>query len=362
MEKVLLIINGLNYEGVSNVTMTYLESFFEYKKEVILGITGSVVDSYLLRLKNNSINFVIFPNRNLDTFSYLKELYIYIKRNNIKTIHVNGNSSTIAIDLFVGMLAGCKKRIGHSHNTQCDHILLNRLLKPLLKFTCNERLACGKSAGEWLFKDKKFFVLPNAIKTNKFKFNNEYRERIRNELEINNTFLIGHVGVFNNQKNQIYLVRLAKQLIKNKFYNFQFLLIGTGDNYEFVKSLAIENGVDRYFIFYGLTDKIEEVYSAMDLFVLPSLHEGLPCVLVEAQASGLHCIVSDSVSKESNICGCIKFHPLEHIGDWANEIMNYTQYDRERDSNEFVKILKDQNYDIDEAASKLISIYKGDKK
>lgn len=163
-------------------------------------------------------------------------------------------------------------------------------------------------------------MLPNGFQTEKFKFSSKKRNCIRKELQLEDKFVIGHIGRFNEQKNQTYLLKIFEQ-IAVKCDNAVLLLVGNGPDFEKIKLLVDEHRFKSRIILYGESNKTNELYSAMDMFVLPSLHEGLPVVLLEAQISGLPCLVSDTVTHEMDF-GNISWESIEAEPQiWANKIL-----------------------------------------
>ena len=190
-------------------------------------------------------------------------------------------------------------RISHSHNTVTRFDFkwpIKILYKYLLRLVATDYVACGIDAGKYLF-GKEVKVIHNAIDVDKFKFNGKARNKLRKELNIENKFVIGHVGRFEPQKNHNFLIDV--------FYEYQkrdndavLLLIGNGSLEDKIKEKVKQLDIQDKVKFTGSISNVNEMYSAMDLFILPSFHEGLPVVGVEAQMSGVTCVFSDNVTKE----------------------------------------------------------------
>lgn len=361
MKHVLMVLGGLGHEGITSTALTYLESIDKSKLDMQLCIAGNAESDCLERVKAIGIKYYILPARNGQTFKYSRALFRLIKREKIDVIHVHGNSATVGIDLLTAMLAGCKKRIAHSHNTTCSHIKADKILRPILKLTCNTRFACGEAAGKWLFGSKKFYIIPNAIDTNKFTFSEKKRNQIRNQLHLGDELLLGHVGVFNYQKNQEFLIEVISELaeLKNK-RNAKLLLIGEGYNKDRIIDFAEQKNIASDVIFYGLSNEVSSLMSAMDMFVLPSRFEGLPCVLIEAQAAGLPCIVSDQVSKEAKLTSLLDFLPIDRTDMWTDAIQKGAFYDREQSSQAACIVLAQRNYDIKISAERILELYQAE--
>lgn len=257
--------------------------------------------------------------------------------------------------LYAAKKCGVPVRIAHSHNTvtRLDFKWPIKIVyKYLLRTVATDYVACSHAAGKYLFgKDVK--VINNAIDSTKFIYNEEVRKKIRKEYNIENKFVIGHVGRFEPQKNHEFLIKL--------FYEYQkqdadaiLLLIGTGSLEEHIKELVHSVNIQDKVIFTGSIPNVNEMYQAMDMFILPSFHEGLPVVGVEAQAAGLKCIFADTITKEVKITENASFINLkEDKKTWIQTINNCKNYQRSN----MKKTLFEKNYDIKSATKNLEEFY-----
>lgn len=189
-----------------------------------------------------------------------------------------------------------------------------------------------KKRGEWVYGKKvvnspKFKVIYNAIDFNKFKYNKQTRERIRKKLDLENKIVLGNVGNFIYQKNHTFLIDVFKKLLK-KNEKYHLLLIGKGDNLEKIKKIIDKNNFTQHVTFLGVVNNVEEILQAMDVFLLPSKFEGLPFAALEAQASGVSTIISDTITDEVVITDNITRIPLNKER-WEYEILNI-KYSEER--------------------------------
>lgn len=247
--------------------------------------------------------------------------------------------------------------IAHSHNTSSgkgvDAVVKNVLQYPI-RIIANYCFACSKSAGEWLFgKKNNFHVLNNAIDTAKFIFNDKIRDEKRKELNIKNKLVIGNVGRFHIQKNHTFLIDVFKE-IHDKNEDAVLLLVGDGELRSSIeKKIKILKLVDNV-ILTGVRSDIPELLQAMDVFVFPSLFEGLGIVVVEAQAAGLPCIVADTIPKEAYLTDLIENLSLEDsLAIWADKILEHINHKRKDTYQEIVKC----GYDIKETVKWLEEFY-----
>ena len=296
-------------------------------------------------------------------FEYQKELYRIFKENNYKIVH--SHISTLSVfPLRIAKKAGVPIRIAHSHSTsnkkEWKRNLIKNILRPFSKLYANQFFACSELSGRWLFGEKAFKngkikIINNAIDLEKFKFNKEKRNEIRKKLKIDeNIILVGHIGRFVTQKNHEFLIDVFDEIHRRK-QNSKLILIGQGNLKENIIEKIKYLGLQDYVIFTGQTTNVSDYYNAMDIFVLPSLYEGLPVVGIEAQANGLLCEFSTDMTKETKVLNTTKFISLKETPEnWANTILeDYKNFKRLDSFDEMTK----KNFNIKEEAKKLEEYY-----
>ena len=271
-------------------------------------------------------------------FKYQKELKRIFRENNYPIVHSHINVLSI-FPLRAAKKAEVPIRIAHSHSTsnrkEWKKNLLKSILKPFSKVYANRYMCCSEYAGRWLFGSKEYdkgnvYLLNNAIDLDKYRYNEIIRKSKREELGIEkNTFVVGHIGRFVEQKNHRFLIDLFNEIHKDN-KNSILLLVGQGplmqEMMEKVNDLNLNNSV----MFLGQRTDVNELYQAFDIFLLPSLYEGLGMVMIEAQCSGLPCIASTEVPKVSKIRENVDFIKLtDSIEKWSSEINQYMITDRD---------------------------------
>ena len=296
-------------------------------------------------------------------FKYQKELIRIFKENNYKIVHSHINTLSV-FPLRAAKKAGVKVRIAHSHSTtnkkEWKKNLLKQMLRPFSKAYATDYMCCSELAGRWLFGDKAYdsgqvYLLNNAIDLDKFKYNESLRKEKRKELNIkDDTLVIGHIGRFVAQKNHIFLIDIFNEVHK-KNSNSLLLLVGQGPLKEEIKNKVKELKLDDSVRFLGQRNDVNELYQAFDVFCLPSLYEGLPVVGVEAQASGLLCILSNAMTKETKVLDITKFMSLNNTPEeWADSILDDVKRYKRIDTS---KEMTAKNFNIKEEAKKLEKYY-----
>ncbi len=354
----MLIINtiGFGFEGISSVIVNYLKHMDKQGLEFTFIAQPQIDDQFKAILESLGTVDMI-PDRKQDTIGYIKGLNLILKRRKYDVIHIHGNSGTMAIEAFLAKIHQVKKIIVHAHNTHSDHPVINRMLSPLMKSLSTDLLACSVGAGKFLY-GKGYTVLNNAIDTQRFSFQPQVRDECRKELGLaENSFVIGHVGYFLEIKNQSFLVDVFVKYHQVD-QGARLLLVGTGPDLEKIKIKAAECGVADAVIFAGQRSDVERLYCAMDVFVFPSLWEGLPLTLVEAQASGLPCIVSANVTRDVACTETVIYKDLsDGAKAWAETIAGLKTNAAPGNRNSIGNSLKDKGFDIMTVAAKLQNIY-----
>lgn len=247
----------------------------------------------------------VLPQRNSNPVSYMRALGAIVRAGGYDVVHAHGNSATLYVDLAAAMRGGAHVRIAHSHNTRCKQRLADKLLRPLFYQSYTHALACSQAAGEWLFPNRPFTVVQNAVDTAAYTFSPQTRERVRGELALGDAPVICHVGSFNRQKNHAFLLAAFAKLL-NRMPNARLLLVGSGALLAQTRQEAQSLGLTEQTLFLGNVESAAPYLMAADVFVLPSYYEGLPFTLIEAQCAGLPCCVSDRVVTDAFFTGCVQ--------------------------------------------------------
>lgn len=357
MKKILIVITTqfVPYGGLTTVAMNYYRHLDHSKFEMDFASTNDAPEGLQQELKANGSAYYKLPMREkfIQYYSALNRLC-----RSYDVVHVHANSATATLELRAAKAAGVKRRIIHIHNTTCSHMVVHRVLKPLFDKTYTDAIACSKAAGEWIFPAGKYMVLNNAIDLGRYAFSEIARSDVRKQLGIDSeTIVIGHVGKIIKQKNHAFLLRCFAR-VHEMNPRCKLLLIGDGELRKEIEQQARELGVITNIIFTGMVNTSEKYLSAMDCFVFPSLWEGLPLSVLEAQANGLPCVVSDKVTKEVDITHNLVFLSIEEDEEiWVHKILLSTNVNRKTASEYNCKLLQNEGFDIRNNIRNLEAIY-----
>lgn len=322
----ILYVNGgiLDLGGISSYMINYFRHIDKSVCHIDFAVHGNKKGVYDDEIENAGSVIYHLPIKSCDYFGNVRALKKILQEGNYDIIHSHLDAGSYHI-LKIAKQCGVPIRIAHSHNTDFLtssklKLFINEYYRKNLRKVATDFMACSSEAGKWLFGEKSnFTVVRNAIELDKYKFSAKSREKIRKQLGLEEKCIVlGHVGRFDTQKNHSFLIDFFAQLIK-KNQNYRLICVGDGHLRNKIESKAKELGVYDYICFVGYTENVECFYSAFDIFVFPSLFEGLGIVAVEAQCAGLPCILSDAVPKEAVVMNSVKRVSLNEK-EWCNAI------------------------------------------
>ncbi|OKP88581.1 hypothetical protein A3844_07770 [Paenibacillus helianthi] len=368
--RVLHIFGAMNRGGAETLIMNLYRELDKTKVQFDFGVHTNSRGDYDNEIEKLGGRIIHLPEpKKVGILKYKRVLKNHlINYGSFVAIHSHVHHFS-GVVLKVAKKVKIEVRIAHSHNTndaQKDSILRNAYrmtLETLIKKNSTHLLGCSKDACESLFGKKcwgkyNVEVIRNGLDFNLFKELDKEKSNIRNELNIpEDAFLVGHVGRFSEQKNHRWLIRIFKELIK-KVPNAHLLLVGDGDLkqeiYELSENLELLGNVH----FLGIREDIPRLMNSFNVFLFPSLFEGLGNVLIEAQAAGTPCVCSNTVPSEADInIGLMKFVGLfENENKWVSEILEYMDVRKYRTEELFDAITK-SGYEIKQITRRMVEIY-----
>lgn len=370
MQRVLHFMSSVSKgAGIANVIMTYYRNMDRTKVIFDFLIYYHTDSDFDEEIKSYGGRIYLIPKPGIRTMKqYVSELEAFFCKHQgeYDAVHLHEMYMN-AIVFPIAKKYGIKCCIAHSHTTLYSDRFIsgirNRIMFLPLKKNATAYFACGVKAGEFAFgkncvEDGSCYVLKNALDLNKYIFNPRDYANVRDELSISHDDLvIGHVGRFEAQKNHNFVIKVFCELLNAKS-NVKLLLVGSGSNFERIQKEVKELGIEQYVIFTGNRSDVPRLLNAMDIFILPSLFEGLPIVAIEAQASGLPCVVSNTVTNEISIGNVIyrDIHGVDAAQKWCDAICAIKPNDYEERIN-YNTLVKEKGYDIFVESQKLVDKY-----
>ena len=359
MNRILCIVGSMDIGGAETFLMKMYRCIDKNKYQMDFCVSKKnegAYDSEIISLGGKIYHTVPKTKNPFKNFNDIKKI---VKENNYQVVLRVSQHSLSALELFAAKLGGAKKLIYRSSNSNSGggkiNLLIHYLFRPIANKISNIKIAPSKEAAIFMFGKRNVnlnhvSLLNNGLDYDLFKFNEEFRKSIRKELNINKTtIVVGHVGRFNFQKNHKFLIDIFEKY-QNINNDSVLLLVGGGELEKEIKEYINKKNITTKVIFLGLRKDVYKIYSAMDCFVFPSLFEGMPNTVIEAQANGLPCIISDKISKDVKILDNLKFIDLNKSSNfWAN---NIEKNNREKN----VKNIIEKKYDIKKNTEKFISL------
>lgn len=347
-----LLIEGMT--GNKGGMETYILNIFHHLDKSKFNMTFAVYEeviAYEETLKKCGAEIIHLPSRYAGLIEHRRALDKLFKTRHFDVVWAHKTTLSACEILSIAKKNCVPVRMVHSHSSSNMGgkftYLMHSINKRLIFNMANEYLACSITAAKWFYGTHSAKIMVNGINLEKYRYNAEMRENIRKQLHLQDEFVIGHVGRFGKEKNHKKLLNVFKACNqRNK--KMKLLLCGDGEERDGIERQINELGIDGDVILLGVIDNVNEYLQAMDIIVMPSLFEGLPFALLEAQTAGLKCVVSNTVSKESDIMKWNQFLPLD-LDDksWADIIlMEDMNYDRLMG----YRIMKDHGFDITESA------------
>lgn len=361
--KVLRIIGECKTGGTETIALNYYRKIDHDKIAMDFLFYGDNIPRFNEELEKNGdkvINVVDYTKNLVKSISQIKKA---VKKGNYDIVHSQLNTLNV-FPLMGAWLGGAKIRVCANHSTanlkyECKKSIIKYILRPTTKIFATHYAACSKYAGQWCFgkralKKGKIKVIRNAIDLTDYIYSPEVRKRIREKENWNGRFVIGHIGRFTEQKNHEFLLKIFNE-IHEKCPKALLVLVGDGDLMEDVKNKAEVMGLSDSVKFLGIRFDVKEILQGMDVFLFPSLYEGLGNVVIEAQASGMHCVVSDTTPEEVKMTDLVEFVSLEKSETkWADSVLKYQKGYERKDT---YKLLVKNGYEISSAAKDLEKYY-----
>lgn len=337
------VLRNIDREKFEFVFLTYSDKKFDYEEEI------NKLGCKIIRISNPKQTGIL---------AHIKDIYKVIKSEQVNVVHCHTYFDSAYV-MLAAKLAKVKIRITHSHTA----FALKRVnpfrtfkwivARFMIRLFANVKLACSTEAGRALYGKSKFETVTNGIDFEKFYFNENLRNVYRNQFHIQeNDLVIGHVGRFDEAKNHSFLIEILKELSALQ-KNVKLVLVGTGKLESDIRKLVDDYQLNSKVIFLGNRTDVHQLLNAFDIFVFPSVYEGLPLSVVEVQANGLTALVSSNVSKEIALTPCVQFLDLNKgAAFWANSILEKSTQRLDTKT-----ALSNSEYSILYTIEKLTSIY-----
>ena len=361
MERLLCILSSMNAGGAETFLMKVYRQLDKAKYQFDFCINERNKCFYEDEILSMGGKIYRITEKSASLLKFKKQLYEVVNSNGYQYVLRVCSNAAGFMDLEIAHKAGAKVCAVRSSNSSDGRGLKLKIAHTLgqLMYSryVNVKIAPSDLAaiytfGEKAYKDGAVNMLHNAVDLNTYRYDAKIREHLRSEIGVSReTVLLGHVGRFMTQKNHKFLLQVFEEFLKIK-EDSRLMLIGGGPLEEEIRSRVKELGLDGKVIFMGIRSDVPGLLSAMDALVFPSLYEGMPNTVIEAQATGLPCVIADTITREANITGLVQYLPLGNAKQWADYLAKLPPVTRATPVQSFI----DNCYDIESVTSRFVKL------
>lgn len=359
MLKVLMLVPNLRVSnGVASFAMNYFRLLEKSQIQMDFAIYSDIKTPYYEEIKAAGSKYFILPSVK-EPLAHYRACRQILKSEKYDIVH--DNTLLISIPMMqVARNVGVPVRILHSHSAGIGETPIkskrNALFLPFLKSLATDYAACSNAAAMTMFGEKEYHFIPNIVAESRLDYSPEIRASIRKKMGVSNKLVIGTVGRMSPPKNPYFALETIKDLVKIR-QDIEYWWIGSGSLDDDFKGKISEMELDGFVHFFGSREDVSAYYQAMDIFLLPSVFEGLPVTGIEAQTMGLPCVVSDNITREMVFTELVHFVSIKrHSDEWAKTIVDLLSSNNKRRS--YKQELRNSPFSGKEASNNLARIYK----
>lgn len=358
MERILCIVGGMNAGGAETFLMKLFRAVDRNKvifDFCVFSDEKCFYDDEIISMGGRIFHVIPKTKNPLKCFCSIKKI---VMNNKYKTVLRSSQNAMSSMDLLAARFGGAEKLVFRSSNSRtCGTLfedMMHCIFRPLINSIANIKIAPSKIASEFMFGDKSdVMIINNGLDLDVYRFSQTDREHVRKEFNIEGKFVVGHIGRFSHQKNHNFLIDIFAE-IKQKNDEAVLLLVGDGELKGQIQNKVNQLGLDDSVIFAGIRKDIPALLSAMDVFVFPSFYEGMPNTVIEAQATGLPCVISDAITNEAKVTDIIYYESLNKgVSQWVKQISLHSISNKDREG--YAYILLNAGYGIEFILDKFIN-------
>ena len=348
MKRVIHIVGAMAPGGFENFIMNIYRKMDRNKVQFDFIVHKKKDNSYDEEIESLGGKLFYVTRKSKNPVKNFFEIRKVIKANDYNIVCRHSDSAFTVVDLLAAKLGGAKKIIMHSHSTTTGNVKIHNFFRKWMSFVPTHRFACSKAAGKWMFGDLEYTFVPNAIDTSEYLYDADIRASMRQEWKVAAKNVYGHVGNFVYAKNHLFLLDVFKEItLKDK--NAILFLIGEGELREEIEKKIKELQLQDKVILTGRRKDVVRFLQIFDLFLFPSVYEGLPVSMVEAQCSGLPCLISSSITDEIMLTDCVKQMDLkENVSEWAKAAMEMLEAGKRKERYSRQDEIRKAGYGIEE--------------
>ncbi len=364
MKRILMIAAKLDTGGAEKVEADIGLYADPARFDVHYVVFGGETGVYEQKLRSHGCRIFHMPPPSAGYRAYMLNLRRLAETYRYDVIHAHTMFSA-GWAMLAGRLCGIPVRVAHAHSALAERRslkvrLYEAAMRALILSCATDYAACGVAAGERLYGRRVFErrgrVLLNGVDTRRFAYAPEMREECRKRLGVRERLVIGHAGHFAAVKNQAFLIGLMPEILKKR-PDALLLLLGDGEDRPELESMTARLGLEEHILTTGNVENVEDYLCAMDAFAFPSLYEGTPLALIEAQSNGLPCIVSDRVPRDAFLTELVRPLPLERPSEWVEALCAARRAEPEK----YAEAVRRSGFDVSSAMERIYVLYEGER-
>ncbi len=328
MVRMLHIVGSMSPSGIGNFIMNVYRNIDRRKVQFDFIVHEHREVSFDEEIKSMGGRLFYVTRKAVSPAKNFIEILQVVKKGRYTIVFRHTDIATVALDLLAAKLGGAKVRIAHSHSTSTPNVRMHKLFRPMLNALCTRRFACSKQAGKWLYGDKPYEVIMNAIRLDDFAYDERVRMQVRRKEGLEGSLVVGHIGNLLPVKNHLFMLDIMAQLVK-LHPDCKMLFVGDGVMRRQIEEKSKSLGLQERVILMGVRTDTAALLQAMDVFLFPSKYEGLPIAMVEAQCSGLPNLVSDVITEDVSVTPLVDRMSLGDCAEeWARRILDLAREKR----------------------------------
>lgn len=351
MKRILHIVGGMCLGGAENFIMNVYRNIDREKLQFDFIVHKRVDGDFCNEIESMGGRIYLAPRKSKHPIKNLQMIADTVKENKYEIVERHSANAYSVLDLKAAKKGGATRLIFHSHSTNTGMKMVHKFFRMQMKKIPTDRFTCSDNAGKWMYGKLDYKVICNAIDIEKYAFNIGVREEVREELNLNDKHIFMHVGNLRAPKNHIFLLEYFN-LIASKDENAVLVLVGEGNERVNIEAKIDELKLSEKVMLLGVRHDIARLLQAADIFFLPSVYEGLPVSVIEAQAAGLICLLSDVVTKDVAVTNNVHYLSLNDSYEiWADKSLTLLNesidcFEKRKDTASIYKQLSKAGYDV----------------
>lgn len=351
MKRIVHIVGAMYPGGLENFIMNIYRNLNRDEVQFDVIVHSFRDGDYCDEIRRLGGNVYLAPRKSKHPIKNFFEIKRIIKENNIKVAVRHSDSSFSVLDLLAAKLGGAERLIYQSHSSNTKHVWIHKFFRNFMGSIPTDRFACSDNAGKWMYGNLDYKVVKNAIDIDRYLFDSEKREKVRKKWNMEDKVVYSHVGIYMPAKNHKFLIEFFSYIVK-KQPNAMLILIGEGELRSEMEAQILSLGIGDNVILTGVRYDVDELLQMTDVFLFPSIYEGLPLSIIEAQSAGLKCLISDVITREVIVTDLVTQMSLNESAEkWADKAIELSEeaamYDRRNTKEE----VANAGYDVKQLAA-----------